>query len=384
VANSPTANVADIAAVVKQDPLLAIRLVQLASSAKFGGAKIRLGSVEDAVRLVGVSQVHELALSFSVFKIFAPGRADGIDLLRCWQHALAVAAITDRITPKSDQLPAGLPYLVGLCHDLPEIILRQRFPEAFAAAVDFGRQAMVPPVRFTRQIFGIAYPELVELLVDQMWLPPAFAQPLKDFTFAADETPDAHATLLARALSIANALTHSLLCSASPDCAVTLIQQSECRTALISPHAANLAEIRSESLMSIALLANCTAEQEAQLMKPLLPKQDIRVWYVRYNNFLPCAPVEEALRNLCTVETHDHLPQPDDLAAIQAVTVGPSNPLEPLRDPRRFQTRDGKAVPTMYLVRSGADGFASSNAIIAQYPIAVRRIAEFLSESNNR
>ena len=62
VASSPRACLSDIAAVVKQDPVLCVRIVQLAGSAAYAGTKVPLGSIEDAVRTVGIPAVRDVAI----------------------------------------------------------------------------------------------------------------------------------------------------------------------------------------------------------------------------------------------------------------------------------------------------------------------------------
>ena len=89
IANSPRANVSDMTAALKQDPVMSARVLQLAGSAAFAGTKSRMATVEDAVRAIGAHAVRDLALTVGIFDAFPPKRADGLDLLRCWQHAFA-------------------------------------------------------------------------------------------------------------------------------------------------------------------------------------------------------------------------------------------------------------------------------------------------------
>ncbi len=380
IAASPNASVAEISSIVKQDPLVAIRVVQLAGSAKYAGTNARIGSIKDAVRIIGVTELCSLVASMAVYDAFAVEKNQGVDLLRCWHHAIAVASMMDYLVPKSDATPPGFPYLVGLCHDLAEIRLRQCFPSEFAAILDFALQANVPPAALTQQVFGVPYSELVQTLFDRLQIPPYIAAPIKDFVSNNAALPDRHSSVLSRALCIANFLAHSAQCSLTSNAFVAPTLQSDYRTLLISSNPINLPELRSESLMTISMLAKLAGDQEAALMKPLLPKKDKSLWYFRHPHFSSLDPLEHALSNLCKVAVHPRLPQPAETTALDALIIVSPESI-PITEILRIPSRIGKRIPILYLTPSNTADSSTLPADIAMecYPITLNRLAHFIS-----
>src|SRR5207253_1630934 len=88
--------------------------------------------------------------------------ADDVVLLRCWQHGLAVATLMDRLTPAddTDSAPVGLGYVVGLCHDLTDIVLRQYFHDEHARISQLVADTGRPRRLIESIVFGLPYHEL--------------------------------------------------------------------------------------------------------------------------------------------------------------------------------------------------------------------------------
>jgi two-component system chemotaxis response regulator CheY len=384
LSTSPRATTTDIAAVVKQDPLLCVRVVQLACSAAYGGSKVRLGSVEDAVRTVGVVAVCKLASTMAVYG--AMGASGGVseELLRCWQHSLAVAEIMNRIVPKSDAIGSGLPYMVGLCHDLAEILLRQRFGSEFAAAADFAEQADVPTRDLVFRVFGIPYAELVEALLDRLKFPAAIAGPIKEYEFASRTI--GKSSVLARSLVIANYLAHSILCTPSLDNLIAPILQNDCHTALIPTTPINLDEIRSESIMATAILTNSPCKEQSALSRPLLERKDFRVWYLRHPAFADLDPIESALGSLCQVVCQDRLPKTQELAGINGIVIAaPGGFYAPIAEASRLCAQTGKSLAVISGISPDADNSAApQNAQKLSYPLSLSRLSTCINALGNQ
>lgn len=373
--SSPKANFADLAAILKQDPVLSARVIQMAGSAAYGAGKPRVGSLEDAVRNVGVGAVRDLALSVGIFQTFPPHRADGLDLLRCWQHAFAVASIMGRIVPKSDTVAASVPYLIGLCHDLSDILLRQRFPNEYAAALDFARQASQSIVQLLPSVFGVSYADLVGRILETMKFPPPLPAMATEFAKRPQALPDAHATLVPRALSIANSFAHALQLSSSLDEVIAPVLNSDCSKVLMTPAAINCAEVRAESITMTCILAKVPADLESALMNPQLPKRELKVWYVRHTSFAALDPIEAALSQLCGLQTKDRLPRPDEAAQCAAIVLtSPPSDTAILSAPPA-------GLPTLHLVAPGSRAANSTAAGIERltYPVTLRQLDRFVA-----
>jgi two-component system chemotaxis response regulator CheY len=383
IATSPKANSTELAGVLKLDPLLAARVIQLASSPAYAASKSRVSSIDDAVRIVGVSAINDLAATVSVFTAFGGDQAAGIDLLRCWQHAFAVASIMGKIVPKTDGVPSGIGHLIGLCHDLGEILLRQKFPNEFLAAKDFAHQGGVPVFEMLPAVFGVSYSELIQSVLERIKFPAMAIEPIKQFALHMAGPLAGHSGTLPRALAIADCLANGMLLSSSTENLVAPVAQNDCRSALIPPGALNVAEIHSEAITTVGMLSELDAKDEAALSRPLFDRREVTLCYVRPIAFAPLDPLAAAIGNLARIEIRERLSKSDELAGVDGIIVasvsaGESHFIEAMR----MRTQDGRDLPLLNLTaKSDVEPASSERAGVenASYPLSIRRLAQFVA-----
>lgn len=305
LASSPRGGLTDLVRVVRQDPLISARVFQAANSAAFVSNKGRVASIDEAIRNIGAGTVRTLAMSIGVFDAFPAGRADGADLLRCWQHAIAVAWVMDRLVPASPTAEPGIAYLVGLCHDLDELLLRQRFPETYATAVARATSLGISVRETFPDLFGLDKAGMVGRLLSVLAMPDAVAKPIQAYASNTPAACDAHPNPLVRGLQVANYLANALQLTSSQ----AMIAPVKARSLhQLSPQSLDLIAMRGEVLSSMTVLARLSPSEEAELFTPLLPQSPTQAWYCRQEGLSPTDPLETALRMLCRVEVHDHLP----------------------------------------------------------------------------
>ena len=93
--------------------------------------------MEDAVKNIGVAGVRNLVVNVGVFDAFSTEGAGGVRVTRVWQHCLGVAMLMEKLGPQDDpSVPPGSAYLVGLCHDLADIVLRHHFRAQYDSIAD--------------------------------------------------------------------------------------------------------------------------------------------------------------------------------------------------------------------------------------------------------
>lgn len=115
------------AAQIRQDPALTARLLRLANSA-FYGVPGRVGSLDDAVRLIGLRSLRLLAMTAAVSLQFPPPREDVLPLGAFWRHALATAFLAQELATNVGRSPETA-YLGGLLHDIGRLALAVAQPE---------------------------------------------------------------------------------------------------------------------------------------------------------------------------------------------------------------------------------------------------------------
>lgn len=116
-----SASVAACALRIRQDPALTARLLRLANSA-FYGVPGRVGSIDDAVQLIGLRSLRLLTMTAAVSMQFQPPRAPAGWLDGFWRHALAVAHLAQGLAELRGHAVERA-YVAGLLHDIGRLVL---------------------------------------------------------------------------------------------------------------------------------------------------------------------------------------------------------------------------------------------------------------------
>jgi CheY-like chemotaxis protein len=369
----------ELGATIKQDPVLSARVVQLVNAGA-GKNKAKLVTIEDAIRSAGPEAIANLASTVGMLTSFEQGKADGLDLLRSWQHAIATATVMAKIVPQTDKIGAGLPHLVGLSHDLTEILLRQRFPTEFATAADHAAKAGRPIRDLIEAVFGISHRELTKCLLAELKFPAEVADPINEFNRHAGETIDACSGLMSRSLAIATAYVDGIMLSSSLFEKVSPVAMTDCRTVLIKTEALNMAEVRSEAIGGTCMLAKLSADQEAVALRPLL-KSEAKIWYARHNSFAPLDPLEAALTHLCNVSAHDRMPTPIESSSVGGIVIaapGHNNAL--VSEVNKLRSSRSADKPILHLVAAGGPAPLTRHGVEElTFPITLERLTKFVA-----
>jgi HD-like signal output (HDOD) protein len=151
---------------IKADPVLSLRVLQVAN-APFFGLCGKVCSVSEALALLRLEQVHGLvsqALAQTTFKAGA-----GLPLLQFWAYSHDCARVARALAGLLQQNQQAA-YMAGLIHALGELVMRAALPRALAL------DEICPPLDFRRaraerQLFGFSYLELSSAMAKKARLP---------------------------------------------------------------------------------------------------------------------------------------------------------------------------------------------------------------------
>ncbi len=132
--NSDDSFVAQIAEVIRLDPSLTARVLDLVNSIFFGSNENRISSVEEAALFLGLSRISELIIATPIIEeIQAFGKqAEIVDWTEFWRHSIGSAIMTRELLAIADvQWEDEGDYISGLVHNLGKIIMSVTFPEQF-------------------------------------------------------------------------------------------------------------------------------------------------------------------------------------------------------------------------------------------------------------
>lgn len=168
----PTSSSADLAKAISQDAAFTIRLLKVANSSLYNFPST-VDTVAKAVTIIGTAQVRSLALSLTVAKQFNVLLNDLVSMENFWKHSLLCALASRHLGRKARRCDPDALFTAGLLHDIGELILFNRRPEASREVIlkVLDSEDELPIYEAERQIFGFDHSAVGAALARQWQLP---------------------------------------------------------------------------------------------------------------------------------------------------------------------------------------------------------------------
>jgi len=175
------ASVAEVAAIIRQDPVLAARVLRSANSAAYAG-RSPVSSIRDALLRLGLVRVRRLALVASLYDA-VPVRGTRAARETFWQHSLGVAHGAEIIARHAaagpdDIDPEGC-FLAGLLHDIGLLVLESHYPKEAASVKRHADATGMPLCQAEMVVLGTDHGELGALLATHWSMPDAISAAIR-------------------------------------------------------------------------------------------------------------------------------------------------------------------------------------------------------------
>ena len=286
---------------------------------------------------------------------------DGFDPIRSWQHSFAVAMLCERlasIPEKPGQGDAAIAYMVGLCHDLGEILFRTCFGEEYQHVLDEHARTGQPVADLEKAILGLPSSELMQLTLRSLQLPDAIRLPIEAMH---DSAPSQDRLCLI--LGLADAYANGMQLASSVKSPLRSFTTAECQHALGNPNGPKLdrERIRAEIFALTALLSNTN---DPRLAKPLFKFRNDKVWLARDAGLSKLDPIEAALESVSPVQVMHRLPTMDEAGKIKALVVdsiSASDGLLSAQNLDEWRTNLKLDLPMLWLVHDHVKAAAEMN-----------------------
>ncbi len=281
LASSPRGEMSQLASFIARDPVLSARVLSTANSAAYSSNKGIVSTIPEAVKRIGFNSIRNIAIAVGIFDVMPESGADGFNPIRCWQHSFAVAQLCEQIEQLQHEESAPLAYVVGLCHELGEMLVRAHFHNECQQIIDMQAQTGKPLEELERRMLGVTRRQISETLTESLGLPDAIRRPINAYHRGV-KNPSKDERL-AGVLHLANLYANGLLLATGPAEIVDSFTRFGCRsiTGIEDPPRPEAELFRANICSLTAMLAKLDREEEAQLMAPLLPPKEVRVWMVR-------------------------------------------------------------------------------------------------------
>src|SRR5574340_869900 len=180
------ASMAELAHIVKSDPAFVGRLIKAANSVNMSPGR-PVVSVQDALVVLGMPAVRNLALGFSLLSHFNHGACKNFHYGLFWSGSLAFALAFQALTLRTRSAPVEEAFSVGLLARVGELALASLFPTEYSDIL--GNAANGEPdylVRAEQRAFAMNHRDLTVAMLNDWGVPRIYAEAVSHH-----ETPDA-------------------------------------------------------------------------------------------------------------------------------------------------------------------------------------------------
>jgi putative nucleotidyltransferase with HDIG domain len=140
------------------DPAMVAKVLRAANS-PFYGMSGSIGSVQDAVRLIGLRTVGTLLTTTAVIHSIAPPSCKGFVFHRFWEHSLATAICSQELA-RSTGHSQTVAFTAGLIHDIGRLAMATYYPLELAEAIAYARQHDCTLIVAEQSVLGIGHAEV--------------------------------------------------------------------------------------------------------------------------------------------------------------------------------------------------------------------------------
>ena len=162
----------DIADVISKDVSLSAKLLKVANSS-FYSFPTKIGTINQAVSVMGTNAVRSLVLSFSFLNIRPSKRNDIFNYDRFWEKSLAAAVAAKLITADFEHIEAEEIFIAGLLQNIGEMIIARVFPGEYQRILERTGQGQVSVPAAEKEVLGTDH-TFIGYAVTRNWKFPAF------------------------------------------------------------------------------------------------------------------------------------------------------------------------------------------------------------------
>ncbi|MGR6836528.1 HDOD domain-containing protein [Syntrophomonas erecta] len=168
----PDSTAQDINNILCQDQGMTAKVLRMANSAFYGFPR-RIGTVTDAIVLLGFKTIRSIVLAASVSDILSREmKGYALEYGELWKHS-QTAAMISRLLARKVQFPAvDLAYTAALLHDIGKVILNHFMKECYHEVVNQVKNDNIPFMVAENKVLGFNHAIVGSRVAEKWNLPP--------------------------------------------------------------------------------------------------------------------------------------------------------------------------------------------------------------------
>ena len=173
----PRSSIGDIAKIISEDMGLTARILKLANSPLFGYFS-KIDSITQAVTIIGVFQVRDLALAISVMDAFKGIPEDLVNMEQFWKHSIATGLAARLLATSQREANIERFFVAGILHDVGRLVMYVRVPDLCLQLLEESRATGTLLYRAEMEYFSFDHADVGGALLKRWKIPPSVAEPV--------------------------------------------------------------------------------------------------------------------------------------------------------------------------------------------------------------
>lgn len=169
----------DLATVISSDQALTAKLLRLSNSAYYGYAR-RIGTVREAVILLGMRTVRSVAIASGIIDAFGvPEFGQSFDRDLFWAHSVTVGLVAEAIARETKSARPEDAFTAGVIHDIGKLAMMVAEPELFARTVELVMVDELTYAEAEAQVFGASHAQVGARLAQRWKFPESLVEAIQ-------------------------------------------------------------------------------------------------------------------------------------------------------------------------------------------------------------
>ena len=160
----------DVAQLIIFDPGLTARLLRIVNSAYFGFSA-KIDTVNHAVSILGVQQVHDLVLTTSIADALGDYECEHLDIRQFWLRSVYRAIASRELAVVCNLMDSERMFVGGLLSGIGHLIMYQSVPVLAQRAQREARESARPLYLVERELMGFDHAQVAAVLMKNWKLP---------------------------------------------------------------------------------------------------------------------------------------------------------------------------------------------------------------------
>ncbi|MCP5228660.1 HDOD domain-containing protein [Accumulibacter sp.] len=166
VLQNPNSDARAVEQVIVNDPAISAKILRVANSAFFGFSR-RVGTISEAVRVLGFTNVQGMIFSVGAFDAF---RTERLNLTDFWKHSIATATAARFLSPQV-HCSADEAFMAGILHDIGKLIFAIQ-EESYHQVLELSHgETPMGSLEAEQTLFEFTHPEVGEMIAERWDLP---------------------------------------------------------------------------------------------------------------------------------------------------------------------------------------------------------------------